>query len=118
MKCIIVWNLVLDENGKPNIGPFNGLGFMTIDSRTKEITRSAEYWAMKHYTHAAHRGSKRFDTQGDLEGVAHVAFVNPDATKTVVLSNTGAGRKTQLRLGNLMTEVTLPASSITNLSWV
>jgi glucosylceramidase len=118
MKCIIVWNLVLDENGKPNIGPFNGPGFMTIDSRTKEITRSAEYWAMKHYTHAAHRGSKRFDTQGDLEGVAHVAFVNPDATKTVVLSNTGAGRKTQLRLGNLMTEVTLPANSISNLSWV
>jgi glucosylceramidase len=73
---------------------------------------------MKHYTHAAHRGSKHFDTRGELEGVAHVAFVNPDGAKTVVLSNTGAARKTQLRLGNLMTEVSLPANSITNLSWV
>ncbi|MGD0014056.1 MAG: glycoside hydrolase family 30 beta sandwich domain-containing protein [Bryobacteraceae bacterium] len=118
LKCIIVWNLVLDENGKPNIGPFNVHGLITIDSQTKEITRSGAYWAMKHYTRAAHRGSKRFDTQGDLEGVAHVAFVNPEAAKTVVLSNTGAARKTQLRLGNLMTEVTLPANSITNLSWV
>jgi glucosylceramidase len=118
LKCIIVWNLVLDENGKPNIGPFNGPGFVTIDSKTKEITRSGAYWAMKHYTHAAHRGSKHFDTRGELEGVAHVAFVNPDDTKTVVLSNTGAARKTQLRLGNLMTEVSLPANSITNLSWV
>jgi glucosylceramidase len=118
MKCIIVWNLVLDENGNPNIGPGHNPGFITINSKTKEIGRSDAYWAMKHYTHAAHRGSKRFDTQGDLEGIAHVAFVNPDATKTVVLSNTGAGRKTRLRLGNLMTEVTLPANSITNLSWV
>ncbi len=118
LKCIIVWNLVLDENGKPNIGPFSGRGFITIDSKTKEITRSGSYWAMKHYTHAAHRGSKRFDTQGALEGVAHAAFVNPDDTKTLVVSNTGAARKTQLRLGNLMTEVSLPANSITNLSWM
>jgi len=117
LKCIIVWNLVLDENGKPNIGPFNGPGFITIDSKTKEITRSGEYWAMKHYTHAAHRGSKRFDTQGGLEGVAHVAFVNPDGAKTVVLSNTGAARKVQLRLGGLTTEIALPANSVTNLSW-
>jgi len=117
MSTIIVWNLVLDESGKPNIGPFNGLGFITIHSQTKEITRGNSYWAMKHYTHAAHRGSKRFDTQGELEGVAHVAFVNPDNTKVLVLSNVGAERKTQLRLGNLMTEVLLPADSVTNLSW-
>jgi glucosylceramidase len=117
MSCIIVWNLVLDENGRPNIGPFSGRGFITIDSKTKEITRSNAYWSMKHYTHAAHRGSKRFDTQGEVEGVAHVAFVNPGGTKTLVLSNVGAARKTQLRLGNLMTEVSLPANSVTNLSW-
>jgi O-glycosyl hydrolase len=49
---------------------------------------------------------------------AHVAFVNPDGTKTVVLSNTGATRKMQLRLGSLMTEVALPANSVTNLNWV
>ena len=58
------------------------------------------------------------DTQGGLEGVAHVAFVNPDGAKTVVVSTTGAARKVQLRLGNLMTEVSLPANSVTNLSWV
>jgi glucosylceramidase len=118
MKCIIVWNLVLDENGKPNIGPFNGRGFITIESKTKEITRGGAYWAMKHYTHAARRGAKRFDSQGAAEGVAHVAFVNPDGTKTVVLSNTGATRTMQLRLGGLMTEVAMPANSVTNLSWV
>ena len=117
MKCIIVWNLVLDENGKPNIGPFNGRGFITIDSKTKEITRSGNYWAMKHYTHAARRGAKRFDSQGAVEGVAHVAFVNPNGEKTVVLSNTGAARSVQLRLGGLKTEISLPQNSVTNLNW-
>jgi glucosylceramidase len=118
MKCIIVWNLVLDENGKPNIGPFNGPGFITINSKTREITRSGNYWAMKHYTHAARRGAKRFDSQGAMEGVAHVAFVNPDGAKTVVLSNTGAARKIQLRLGSLRTEISMPRNSVTNLNWV
>ena len=118
MKCIIVRNLVLDENDKPNIGPFNGPGFVTINSKTKEITRSGAYWAMKHCTRAARRGAKRFDSQGDTEGVAHVAFVNPDGAKSVVLSNTGAARKMQLRLGGLMAEITLPANSVTNLTWV
>ncbi len=117
LKTIIVWNLVLDENGKPNIGPFNGRGFITIDSKTKEITRSGAYWAMKHYTHAARRGARRFDSQGSLEGIAHVAFVNPDDAKTIVLSNAGAARKVQLRLAGLTTEIALPANSVTNLSW-
>jgi glucosylceramidase len=117
IKCIMVWNLVLDENGKPNIGPFNGRGFTTIDSKTKEITRSGNYWAMKHYTHAARRGARRFDSEGALEGVAHVGFVNPAGDKSVVLSNTGAARKVQLRLGGLMTEIAIPANSVTNLNW-
>lgn len=118
MKCIIVWNLVLDENGKPNIGPFNGPGFVTIDSKTKEITRSGAYWAMKHYTHAARRGAKRFDSQGGAGDLAHVAFLNPNDTKTLVLSNVGTARTVQIRLGGLMTEIAVPENSVTNLSWV
>jgi O-glycosyl hydrolase len=64
------------------------------------------------------RGAKRFDSQGAAEGVAHVAFVNPDGAKTVVLSNTGAARRIQLHLGGLMTEISLPQNSVTNLNWV
>jgi len=118
VRCIMFWNVVLDELGNPNIGPMHSVPLIVIDSKTKEIIRGGDYWAMKHYNHAARRGARRFDTQGELGGVAHVAFVNPDGTKTLVLSNVGAERKAQLRLGRLMTEVSLPASSITNLSWM
>ena len=73
---------------------------------------------MRHYIRAAQRGARRFDSQGDLEGMAHVGFVNPDGTKALVIRNTGATRKTQWRLSSMMAEISLPGESITNLSWV
>ena len=116
-RAIINWNVVLDENGKPNIGPFHGPGMITIDSRSKEITRGPNYWVMKHFNHAARKGAKVVDSRGDTEKVAHVAFVNPDGRKSLVLSNTGADRRIKIHSGTAMTEVTLPANSMTNLSW-
>lgn len=118
-RCIIEWNIVLDEKGTPNIGPFHGPGMITIDSHTQEITRGPNYWVLKHFSHAARRGAKVVDSQGDIENVAHVAFVNPDGRKSVVLSNTGAAtRKLQIRTGGASTDVSLPGHSVTNLSWI
>ena len=67
-RCFIAWNLALDEAGKPNIGPFNCGGVVTIDSKTGEITRSGQFWALAHYAsrhppwrepHRVVRGAKR-----------------------------------------------------------
>ncbi len=116
-RAVINWNVVLDENGNPNIGPFHGPGMITIDSKTKEITRGPNYWVMKHFTHAARRGAKVVDSRGDVEKVAHVAFVNPDGGKSLVLSNTGSDRNVRIRTATLATELTLPANSVTNLAW-
>jgi glucosylceramidase len=126
IQSFAAWNVVLNESGGPsnyktvmgggNSG-FDFPAFIGIHSKTKAITRSAWYWALKHYTHAARRRAKRFDSQGQIENVAHVAFVNPDDAKTVVLSNTGGARKVQVRLGGLMAEIALPANSVTNLHW-
>jgi len=33
-QCIVGWNLVLDEKGAPNIGPFPCGGVVTVDSKT------------------------------------------------------------------------------------
>ena len=57
------------------------------------------------------------DSRGDIEKVAHVAFVNPDGSKCLLLSNTGADRKVRIRSGTAMAEIILPANSITNLTW-
>ena len=117
-RCVIDWNVVLDENGNPNIGPFvHGHGTITINSTSQEITRNPNYWVIKHYNHAARRGAKVIDSQGEIDNLAHVAFLNPDGRKCVVLSSTGAERTVHLGVPGASTEVTLPANSVTNLNW-
>ena len=116
-RCIIGWNLALDEEGKPDIGPFRCGGLVTIHSKTKEITRSGMYWAFAHYARAIRRGAKRVGSSGAVEGVSHVAFVNPDGGRVLVLTNSGAARDLVVRMEGMETEVRLPADSIATLSW-
>ncbi len=117
-RCVIDWNVALDEHGNPNIGPFvHAKGTTTIDSKTKEITRNPNYWVIKHYNHAARRGARVIDSTGEIEGVAHVGFVNPDGRKCLVLSNTGPQRTVKVRASSAVCEITLPANSLTNLNW-
>jgi len=116
-RCIMGWNLALDEKGQPNIGPFDCGGLVTIDSRTKEITRSGQYWALTHYSRAIHRGARRVESTANLEGVSQVAFANPDGTMAAVLTNSGAERSAILRMSGQETAVSLPADSITTLTW-
>jgi len=119
LRCVIDWNVALDQNGNPNIGPFlHAKGTTTIDKDTKEITRNPNYWVIKHYNHAARRGAKVIDSQGEIEDVAHVAFLNPDGRKCLVLSNTGSQRTVRVSVADARAEVSLPASSVTNLNWI
>lgn len=117
-RCIIGWNLALDEQGKPNIGPFECGGVITIDSRTKEITRSGQYWALAHYSRGARCGALRVESAGEIEGVSHVAFANPDGSKVVIVTNAGPDRQVSLRIPGREAQITLPENSITNLNWV
>jgi glucosylceramidase len=116
-RCVIAWNLALDESGKPNIGPFDCGGLVTIDSKTGEITRSGQYWAFTHFSRAFRRGARRIESSGEIAGVSHVACENPDGTTAAVLTNAATERKIFLRLGGAETEIRLPADSVTTLTW-
>ena len=116
-RCIVGWNLALDEKGRPNIGPFPCGGLVTIDSGTKEITRSGQYWAFAHYSRAIRRGACRIGSEGVIEDVSHAAFANPDGSTAVVLTNAGAERKVRLELAGRVAEVALPADSVATLTW-
>ncbi len=111
------WNLALDEKGRPNIGPFSCGGMVTIDSRTKEITRSGQYWTLAHFARAIRRGARRFDSEGSLPGVSHAAFENPEGKRVVVLTNSGAAQSVTLCLGSASAEVALEPDSMTTLAW-
>jgi glucosylceramidase len=116
-RCVIAWNIALDEAGKPNIGPFDCGGVVTIHSKSGEISRSGQYWALAHFSRAFRRGARRIESSSQVADVAHVACVNPDGTMAAVITNSGAERKIAIRLGVSQAEVGLPADSITTLNW-
>ena len=116
-QSITGWNLALDEKGRPNIGPFSCGGMVTIHSETKEITRSGQYWAFAHFSRHVQRGAKRFESSGEVKGIEHAAFQNPDGQKVLVLANAGAANIVQLKLANQVAQVSVAADSVTTLSW-
>jgi glucosylceramidase len=116
-RSITAWNLALDEHGHPNIGPFPCGGVVTINSQTKEITRSGQYWAFAHYSRVIRRGARRFDSQSATVNLQHVALENPDGQQVLVVTNTGAARTIELRLANMAASVPLKANSLTTLAW-
>jgi glucosylceramidase len=116
-RCIIGWNLALDEKGKPNIGPFSCGGTVTINSQTQGITRSGHFWAMSHFSRSIRRGARRFGSQEGPAGIHHVAFENPNGKRALVITNPGAARPVQAQLAGGAAEVPLPADSIVTLLW-
>jgi glucosylceramidase len=116
-RCIVAWNLVLDEKGKPNIGPFDCAGLVTLNTETGELTRSGMYWALAHYAKAARRGAHVIASQADAPGVEHVAFANPDGAYALVLTNQGDDRDFDCEFESKRIRLRLPRGSVLTLKW-
>jgi len=116
-RSITGWNLALDEQGRPNIGPFACGGLVTIHSRTGEITRCGQYWAFAHFSRAIRRGARRFDSESTLTGISHVAFANPDGTRVLVVTNSGVAQTATVQMGAMQAEIALDKDSLTTWLW-
>jgi len=115
-RSITAWNLALDERGQPNIGPFPCGGAVTINSQTREITRSGQYWAFVHYSSVIRRGARRFDSQAPVANLQHVALENPDGQQVLVVTNPGAAKTVEIRLASMSVSVALNTNSVTTLA--
>jgi len=116
-RCIVAWNLVLDEKGKPNLGPFSCGGVVTLDSKTQQIIRSGQYWAFAHYSKVVRRVAQVIATSGELPGIEHVAFANPAGDYVLVLTNQGGEREIECSFEGKSMTVTLPMNSVVTLQW-
>ena len=116
-QAVTGWNLALDEKGHPNIGPFPCGGLVTIHSQTKEITRSGQYWAFSHFSRSVRRGGRRVESTGQVEGIYHVAFQNPDGQKVLVVTNKGPAKNAVVKQGGMAVDLALSANSLTTLVW-
>lgn len=94
------WNLLLDENGTPNIGPFGCGGLVTVDSSTGALTPDCMWTVLRHIGPYVSRGARVLDitpTQAEHwvrmagEKDAHMrkynvlAFRNPDGSHVIVI---------------------------------
>lgn len=116
-QSVTGWNLALDEKGRPNIGPFSCGGMVSIHSETKQITRSGQYWAFAHFSRHVQRGARRFQSSGNLSGVDHVAFENPNGGKVLVLTNAGDPKTISVQLANRVVQVSLSRNCLKTLLW-
>jgi len=119
-RSITAWNVVLDEKGKPNVGPFSCGGVITVDSGSHKVTRSGQYWAFAHYARHMKRGARVIAANGvggDETGVTLTAARNPDGKFVAVVANRGAEKRVQLAMGSSVLDVELPAESLQTLEW-
>jgi glucosylceramidase len=116
-QCIVGWNLLLDEKGQPNIGPFPCGGLVTVDSNTGQLTRSGQYWAFAHFSKAIQRGAHVIGSQGEFADVDHVALENPDGSRVLVLTNHGETQEVACQAGANSLTLELATDSITTLCW-
>jgi len=114
-RGITVWNLALDEAGRPNIGPFPCGGLVTINSESKAISYSGQFYALAQYSKFVRRGAKRIDSTGNISDVSHVAFQNENGEKVVVLTNSGVARSVTIAQGGAEAVLDLSADSVTTL---
>ena len=108
---------MLDEHGKPDIGPFSCGGVVTLLSGTKKVTRSGQFWAFAHYSKLIDRGSRVIGSWGEFPNISHVAVENPDGSRVLVLTNRGGEQAMQVTLHDQAMELVLPPDSITSVKW-
>jgi len=70
--------LLLDEKGTPNVGPFPCGGVVTVDSKNQKDTRSGQHCAFSCYSRLVRRGARVIASHGEVTGIDHVAFEDPD----------------------------------------
>ena len=90
IQSITLWNLALDSEGYPTIGPFDCRGVFEISRDGKSAVPSMEYHVMLHFTKYIKRGARRIILAPNAmpRNFSIEAFENPDGQIVAVVSNT------------------------------
>jgi glucosylceramidase len=100
-QSVMLWNLALDQNGRPNQDKPGRIGVVTVDSGTGAVTRSIGYYALTHLSVFAQPGAVRCavttfgssyrSASGLPRGVTTTALANPDGSAVLYAYNGLAG---------------------------
>ncbi|MEI9952709.1 MAG: glycoside hydrolase family 30 beta sandwich domain-containing protein [Pseudomonadota bacterium] len=112
----MLWNMVLDEQGKnldsPRPWPQNSA--IVVDRRNKRVIYTPMFWATKHFSRLVARGGRLVRSDSAYED--QVVFLNPDGTVVVELSNTSnAIVSLNVAVDGYSRAITLPPRSFASL---
>ena len=119
-RGVLFWNLALDENNGPHAGGCDTCrGVVTVDSRTGEVTRTDDYYALAHASRFVRRDAWRIASTETGGGIDNVAFENADdGSRVLMVSNSNdAPHELAVRDGSGMFRYTMPPKSLATFRW-
>lgn len=95
-KSVIWWNLALDEEHGPSIlGDWSTCrGLVRVDTKTCTVSYNVDYYTIAHISKFVNRGAYRIDSNTYKNDLENVAFLNPDSSKVLIVSNRSKESKT------------------------
>ncbi len=117
-RGVLMWNLALDENHGPHAGGCGDCrGVVTINSGTGAVVRNQEYYAFGHASRFVRPRARRIRSE-QVDGLASVAFANPDGERVlIVLNDSAVARAFRIREGSGGALAELPAKSAGTYVW-
>lgn len=118
-KGALLWNLALDEKHGPHLGGCdNCRGVVTIDSRTGAVTRTADYYALGHFSRFVTPGATRIEAGIEPKNVNTVGFRNRDGGIAVIAVNRALDtRAVSVREGDRSFTYNLPPGGVVTFIW-
>jgi glucosylceramidase len=84
-----IWNFILSDNGQSSWG-WKQNALVQVDSKTRTYRYTAEYYAVKHFSHFVTPGSQvvAFQPWTKETGTQMIIFKRPDGKRVVIAGNT------------------------------
>ena len=100
-----------------NSGSGDCRGVVTIDRKTRKITRNVEYYVLGHASRFVRAGARRIASNED-SSLANVAFVNLDGTRVLIAHNRDTtSASVVVRDGDRAFRTTLPPGEVATFVW-
>ncbi len=111
-ESYVYWNMILNETGMSAWGwPQNSM--VVINSETKDVKYTDEFYLFKHYSHFAQPGSYYLES---TEGKNHIAFKMVDGRTTVMIYNPESTVQSMtIKIGETVVKATLQPLSINSI---
>lgn len=123
-KGITLWNMMLDNEGKPYRpgGCSTCYGAVSIDPKTyglKTVDRKSHWYDVIHPSVVIKPGAVRIGTTGRAPAdVTYLAFRNPDKSYAVLILNEGARAEPFVFVSGTHTvSITVPAKAVVSATW-